>query len=41
MIGEELPAQAEDCNDHDKHAVAIAKGDCIVGHVPRTIMHES
>ena len=36
VINEELPAQAEDHNDHDEH-VAVTKGDCIVGHVPRTI----
>ena len=41
MIIEELPAQAEDCNNHDEHAVAVTKGDCIVGHVPRTIARVS
>ena len=41
VIGEELPAQAEDRNDHDEHAVAVTKGDCIVGHVPRTISRVS
>ena len=41
MISEELPAQAEDRNNHDEHTVAVTKGDCIVGHVPRTIARVS
>ena len=37
VIGELLPLRAEDNNEHDNHAVAVVKGDCVVGHIPRSI----
>ena len=43
VIGEELPAEREENNEHDEHAVAVRKNGVIVGHVPRSfrIMHKS
>ena len=32
VIGEELMLEAEDCNEHDKHAVAVMKDGHVVGH---------
>ena len=37
IIGETLFVQREHENHHDLHAVAVRKGDEIVGHVPRGI----
>ena len=37
VIGELLPLRAEENNEHDNHAVAVVKGDCVVGHVPQSI----
>ena len=36
-IGKDLLLEAEDGNEHDKHAVAVMKDCCIVGHAPRSI----
>ena len=35
VVGEELVDLSEDGNVIDQHAVAIIKGDEIVGHIPR------
>ena len=35
--GEELPCKRETGNDKDRYAVAVMRGDTIVGHVPRKI----
>ena len=40
-IGEELPVQREDGNQHDDHAVAVMKNGDIVGHVPRSLSRVS
>ena len=37
MIGEELPVEREEDNQHDQHAVAVVKNGDIVGHMPRSI----
>lgn len=37
-VGEELFVQTEDENEHDEHAVAIIKDDCVVGHMPRSLL---
>ena len=36
-VGEELPCKRETGNDKDRYAVAVMRGDTIVGHVPRKI----
>ena len=41
FIGEELPVQPEDHNDHDEHAVAATRDGRTVGHAPRTISRVS
>ena len=41
IIGEELVLEAQDDNEHDKHAVAVMKDGCVVGHVPRSISQVS
>ena len=40
-IEEELVVKAEDGNKHYKHAVAVMKNGCVVGHVPRCIFRVS
>ena len=39
MIGEELPVEREEDNQHDEHDVAVMKNSngTIVGHVPHSI----
>ena len=37
VIGEELPVEREEDNQHDQHAVAVVKNGDIVGHIPRSI----
>ena len=37
VIGEELPVEREEDNQHDQHAVAVVKNGTIVGHMPRTL----
>ena len=37
IIGEELVLEAQDDNEHDKHAVGVMKDGCVIGHVPRSI----
>ena len=39
MIGEELPVEREEDNQHDQHAVAVVKNGDIVGHMPRSILY--
>ena len=34
FIREELVAEAEDSNEHDKNAVAVKKDGCVVGPIP-------
>ena len=41
VIGEELPAEREENNEHDEHAVAVRKNGVIVGHVPRSFSRVS
>ena len=41
MIGEELPIEKEENNNHNEHAVAVLKSDDVVGHMPCTITRES
>ena len=41
IIGEELVLEAQDDNEHDKHAVAVVKDVCVVGHVPCSISQVS
>ena len=41
MIGEELPAQSEDDNDHGKHAVVVMMDGCTVGHSASTVKHSA
>ena len=36
IIGEKLVPEAQDDNEHDKHAVGVKDG-CVVGHLPRSI----
>ena len=36
-VSEVLPCTREPGNWHDPHAVAVKKGDIIVGHLPRNI----
>ena len=36
-VGEELPCKRETGSDKDRYAVAVMRGDTIVGHVPRKI----
>ena len=36
-VGEELPVQCENTNDHDPFVVAVLKDDTLVSHVPREI----
>jgi hypothetical protein len=33
--------QAEDRNMHDQHAVAVMKGNTVVGHMPRNLLSVS
>ena len=37
IIREELVLEAQDDNEHDKHAVGVMKDGCVVGHVPHSI----
>ena len=37
VVGEELPCQREDGNRADPFAVAVVRGEAIVGHVPKKI----
>ena len=37
VVGEELPYQREDGNRADSFAVAVVKGEAIVGHVAKKI----
>ena len=37
MIGEVLPVEREEDNQHDDYAVAVMKNEDIAGHVPRSI----
>ena len=37
VVGEELPCQREDGNRADSFAVAVVRGEAIVGHVARKI----
>ena len=39
VIGEELPVEREEDNQHDQHAVAVVKNGDIVGHMPRSILY--
>ena len=32
IIGKELFLEAQEDNEHDKHAVAVMKDGCVVGH---------
>ena len=41
VIGEELPVEREEDNQHDQHAVAVVKNGDIVGHMPRSISRVS
>ena len=36
-VGEEFPCQREDGNRADPFAVAVVRGEAIVGHVPKKI----
>ena len=37
VVGEELPSQREDGNRDDPFAVAVVRGEAIVGHVTKKI----
>ena len=37
VVGEEFPCQREDGNRADPFAVAVVRGEAIVGHVPKKI----
>ena len=37
VVGEELPCQREDGNRANPFAVAVVRGEAIVGHVPKKI----
>ena len=41
VIGEVLPVEREEDNQHDDYAVAVMKNGDIVGHVPRSISRVS
>lgn len=36
VISQELLVKPEDDNEHDKNTVSVIRGDCTVGHIPRT-----
>ena len=40
VAGEELLCQCEDGNRADSFAVAVVRGEAIVGHVPKKISYE-
>lgn len=37
VIGEELPAEREGGNPHDRHAVCVKREGRVVGHIPRQL----
>ena len=37
VVGEEFPCKREDGNRVDPFAVAVMRGDAVIGHVPRKI----
>ena len=41
VVGEELILEPEDCNEHDKFAVAVKRNDEIIGHMPRSFSRVS
>ena len=38
VVGEELPCQREDGNRANPFAVAVVRGEAIIGHVPKKIL---